>query len=566
MKFKNCPKAILTAVGVAMLLGACTGLHPVAENTVDVNLVAINDFHGNLESSTFKYTSARDNIEHTVKAGGASALAADLQAWRKEDGELLLVGAGDLVGASPPMSSMWADEPTITAMNLLGLRASSVGNHEFDQGRVELLRQQNGGCVSSRADKACKIAPDFAGAQFTYLAANVLDKASGKPFLPAYRIEVAHGVKIAFIGAVLKDTASVVLASGIEGLEFVDEASSINNVLPELRAQGVNAFVVLIHQGGHSSDRFDEPDCTHLEGPIVDVVRHLDPAIRLIISGHSHTGYACKVDGRTVTQADMGGHLVSRIRLRIDRASDTVRAVDARNLIVQSGEYPPDVNMDNYLKTVKERSATILASPVARLAVAGVTRDTDSAGESAMGDLVADSMLAATRQMGAQIAFANKGGMRQDLVANEAGIVTLGQVQSVLPFGNRLVVMNLTGAQIRELLEHQWQADRDDVGLLQVSDGFSYRWQSGAHVGAHIVPGSLTLNGVALDDARRYRVTANNFLVGGGDGFSMFSQGTDRFDSGIADYDCLIAYLHMRDHDGKPAGMATAARRITRVP
>ncbi|HAT29400.1 MAG TPA: bifunctional metallophosphatase/5'-nucleotidase, partial [Janthinobacterium sp.] len=369
------------ATALALLLCACA-TPPAAP--VDIHLVGMNDFHGNLERSKFTFTSIAERKERSIEAGGIDTLAAALQAWRGEDGELVLVGAGDLVGASPAMSAMWADEPSITAMDLLGLSASAVGNHEFDQGRQELLRKQNGGCVSPRPDKACKFTPDFAGARFHYLAANVRAQAGGQPLLPAYRIVTAHGIKVGIIGAVLKDIAPVALASGIAGLDFGDEADAINAVLPQLRAQGVGVFVVLIHQGGHTSDYFDEPDCSHLQGPIVDVVKRLDPAIRLIVSGHTHKGYTCRVDGRVVTEADMGGHVLSRITLRVDPASNSVREVSARNIVMTPGAYPADPKADAFLAQVRGRSVAVLGRPVARIAAASVARKHAETGESAL--------------------------------------------------------------------------------------------------------------------------------------------------------------------------------------
>src|SRR5471032_2677608 len=366
----------------ALALAACATPH--RDGVTDIHLVAINDFHGNLEASSFTYT-GRDKQEHTIVAGGIDALGAALQAWRKEDDQLLLVGAGDLVGGSPAISSMWADEPTIGAMNRLGLRVSSVGNHEFDGGRQELLRQQKGGCASTRPEKACKLEPTFGGAQFSYLAANVIDMVTNKPFLPAYSIQEVHGVKIAFIGAVLKDTADMSLASGIAGLRFADEADSINRVLPELRQQGVNVFVVLIHQGGRTVDQFDQPDCEHLTGDIVDIVKRLDPAIRLVISGHSHKGDLCKVDGRFLTQSEKEGHLLGRITLSVDNASNAVRDISVRNVIMTPGEYPPAPELDAYLKTVRARSDAVLARPIAHLAVVKVKRGKDLPIESALG-------------------------------------------------------------------------------------------------------------------------------------------------------------------------------------
>lgn len=550
---------------VLSLLSACAAPPPQPNGApIDINLVALNDFHGNLESSPLSYTSITDHTPHSIQAGGIDAVAATLQAWRKQDPQLLLVGAGDLVGASPAISGMWADEPTIGAMNLLGLTVTSVGNHEFDAGRLELLRQQNGGCVSPRPEKACQFTPTYDGAKFTYLAANVIDHQTGQPFMPAYRIEQSHGVKIAFIGAVLKETAAASLASGIAGLDFIDEADAVNRMLPALRAQGVGVFVVLIHQGGKSADAFDQPDCGHLSGPIVDVVKRLDPAIRLVISGHSHLAYTCRVDGRLVTQAETAGHMLSRIVLQVSPDGQRVLAVSARNVIVRPGEYPADAAADAYLASVRARGAAVLARPVARLALAKVAEEYNDAGELPLGDLVADSMLASARHLGAQIAFMNRGGTRTDLRAGADLVTNHGQTQAVLPFGNRLMLMTLSGAQIRGLLEQNWPHD-DTRGVLQVSAGFSYQWDAARPEGQRVVAASVTLDGQPLGDSTAYRVVVSNFLAEGGDHFAMFKDGTARLDTGVRDGDALRVYLAAQDRAGQPAGFAQPVGRIQRL-
>ena len=557
------------AAAAMLMLSSCGLLDrqpQLPPGTKEIQLVTLNDFHGNIEASKYVWASAYTPGERTIQAGGIDTIGAALQAWRKQDPELLLVGAGDLIGASPAMSAMWADEPTIGAMNLLDLRASSVGNHEFDQGRMELLRQQKGGCDSPRPDKACKFEGTYEGAKFQYLAANVIDMKTRKPVLPAYKIETAHGVKIGFIGTVLRDTADAALASGIAGLDFVDEADAINRQLPELRKQGVGVFVVLIHQGGRTTDKFDQQDCGNLKGPIVDVVKRLDPAIRLVISGHSHKGYLCKVDGRLVTQSDMGGHVMSRIRLTVDTEANTLRDVSARQEVMVPGTWPADPAVDAYLKKIRERSTTALARPVATLGVASVVREKDDNGESALGDLVADATLMGARPFGAQIAFMNNGGIRQDLNSGDGNRVTVGQAMMVLPFGNTGVVMNLKGAQIVELLEQQWHNGRDSVrGLLQVSEGFSYEWDDRLPEGGRVIPGSVKLNGTPLEKDTSYRVVTNNFLAEGGDSFPMFIQGGNRADTGVRDIDALTDFLTKREQSGKPAGKDVPLKRIRRL-
>jgi len=560
-------KKYLSLIAVAALT-ACAARQPVPlpPGVTEVQLVTLNDFHGNLEASKYTWDSAAGGGERVIQAGGVDTLGAALQAWRKEDPQLLLVGAGDLVGASPAISSMWADEPTIGAMNLLGLRVTSVGNHEFDQGRIELLRQQKGGCVSPRADKACKFDSTYQGAQFQYLAANVIDMSTRKPVLPAYKIETAHGVKIGFIGTVLRETAESALASGIAGLEFIDEADAINRQLPELRQQGVGVFVVLIHQGGRTTEKFDQQDCSKLQGPIVDVVKRLDPAIRVVISGHSHKGYLCKVDGKLVTQSDMGGHVMGRIKLTVDTATNSVRDVSARQEVMEQGKWPADPALGEYLKKARASSAAALARPVATIAVPSVKRAKNHVNESALGDLVADSMLAAGRPFGAQIALQNPGGIRQDLETTTGNVVTLGQAMAVLPFGNTLVAMNLRGAQVVELLEEQWIGGRDQKrGVLQISEGLSYEWDEYKPEGQRIVPGSVKLNGKPLEMGSTYRVVTNNFLAEGGDGFPSFKKGSNRAPTNIRDIDALTQYLVKREQDRKPAGAAAPQVRYKSV-
>jgi 5'-nucleotidase len=549
------------AAALTALAGCAT---PPSAPTADINLVALNDLHGNLEATKFTYAGVGDAAPRTVMAGGVDTLAGALAQWRREDSELLLVGAGDMVGASPALSAMWADEPTIAALDMLGLAVTSAGNHEFDGGRKELLRQQHGGCDSPRPDKACQLAPRYEGAKFGYLAANVLDTQTGKSILPAYRILESKGVKIAFIGTVLKETADVVVASGIAGLRFTDEADAVNRLLPELRAQGVGAFVVLIHQGGRTESEYNKQYCDNLEGDILPVVKRLSPDIKLVISGHSHKGYLCKVDGRVVTQAQMGGHMLSRIKLVVDRATGKVVDVDARNVVIEQGAYPAEPKAAAWLAGLRERSNSELARPVARIAVPAVTRSDDEAGESALGNLVADAALMAGKPFGAQIAFMNRGGIRQNLEAGAGNVVSKGQALATLPFGNTLVVMDLTGAQIRTLLEQQWVADKVQVrGLLQLSEGFTYQYDAKKPEGARV--SGISLNGAPLDDGATYRVAVNNFLAGGNDAFPIFASGTNRAETGIRDIDSLTAYLVSREQAGNPAGRAAGHPRIMRI-
>jgi 5'-nucleotidase len=556
-------RAGMTALALALALAGCTTAPgaPRAARSVELNLVSINDFHGNLEASAYKLAPEGGAGTDTIKAGGIDVLGGALAAFRKEDKDLLFVGAGDMVGASPALSSMWADEPSIVAMNRMGLVASALGNHEFDQGSKELLRQQHGGCDSPRPAKACKIATGFEGAGFTYLATNVIDQASGKNLVPGWRIVDVKGVKVGLIGAVLQDVASVAVGSAIKGLTFLDEADSINKVLPAMRAQGAQVFVVLIHEGGHTGEAFDKVNCDGLEGPIVGIVKKLDPAIRLVLTGHSHKGYLCKVDGRVVTQADAMGHLLSRIKMTVDPVSGKVEDIQVRNVVMAPGAFAPDPQLAAYLQDVRARSQAELARPVAHIQGAVARKENDD-GESALGGMIADAALAATRSQGAQVGFMNPGGIRKDLEVGEGGVVSFGQAQAVLPFGNTLVVQDLRGAQLRALLEQQWQ--REGKGyMLQVSSSLSYQWDSTRPPGQRVLPGSVRINGKPLEDGATYRVVANNFLADGGDNFPALGGGTNRVDTGMRDLDALIAHLKQGGSAG--ASLAAPQPRIKKV-
>ena len=307
---------------VAVMLAACAGPAtdvPAPPAMRTVKLVAFNDFHGNLETplgGVAERDPADPSKRTVVPAGGVAYLATLVRELKAKNQDTLVVGAGDIIGASPLVSSLFRDEPTIEAMNLVGLDYTSVGNHEFDRGKSELLRMQNGGC--SPVD-GCFTAAGFAGATFRYLAANVIDRSTGRTLFPPYAIRrLPGGLAIAFIGVVLKGTPSLVRPSGVEGLEFTDEADAVNALLPELRAAGVDAVVVLIHQGAFTTGLYDDHRCPGVVGAILSIVPRIDPSVRLVVSGHTHQAYVCDVDGRTVTSAGFYGRLLTDIDVTID--------------------------------------------------------------------------------------------------------------------------------------------------------------------------------------------------------------------------------------------------------
>jgi len=462
----------LSLLLAAMLLAS--GCQKAAE-PVQVNIAALNDFHGNLLASPFQYTDAGATVK--LKAGGLGPLSGALAELRQQDPQLLLIGAGDMVGGSPPISSMWADEPSLKALSLLGLKFSVVGNHELDHGKRELLRQANGGCDSERADKACQFDKDFKGAGFPYISANLMDKQSGKPVFAGYRIEEAHGAKIAFVGATLRTVGAYVSAKNMDDLYTVDEAEAINALLPELRQQKVDAIVAVIHQGGATPERFDQQECSQLSGDVVEVAKRLDPQIKVVVTAHTHEGYLCRLGDKLVTQGASFGRLLTRLTLTVDTDKHQLLDVKAQNLVVDAQRYSATAQVAPLLAEVENRSQAQLGKPVARLAAREVLRTVNDAGESPMGDLIADSQLAATRALGAQVALMNQGGMRMDISLDEGqDQVNYGQVATVQPFNNSLTLLTLSGAQLKELLEQQWQDGGMGFYPLQPSASLTYRY------------------------------------------------------------------------------------------
>jgi 5'-nucleotidase len=507
---------------------------------VDVQLLAINDFHGNLDPPAG--SSGRIG---SIDAGGVEYLATHIAQLEATNPNTLVVSAGDLIGASPLLSALFHDEPTIEAMNLLGLDFNAVGNHEFDEGAAELLRMQSGGCHPT---DGCLDGDGFAGADFQFLAANVVRKDNGKTLFPAYKIRSVGGAKLAIIGVVLEGTPTIVTPSGVAGLEFKDEAETVNALIPQLKAKGVNAIAVLIHEGGVQSGTFN--GCVGISGAIVDIVNRFDPAVDAVISGHTHQAYNCQLNNMLVTSASSFGRLVTDVDLTIDRATGEVAQMAANNLIVTR-----DVAKDAGQTSLLAKYRTF-ADPIANRVIgsitADITRTTNPAGESALGDAIADAQLAATAPAGfgeAVAAFMNPGGIRAELTyagsaAGEGdGNVTYGEAFSVQPFGNSLVTMTLTGAQIDQLLEQQF--DNPTAGqnrILQVSNGVSYSWSASAATGSKVDPSLILLNGTPVDPNGAYRITVNSFLAEGGDNFTLLAQGTDRL-GGAVDLDALVDYF-----------------------
>jgi 5'-nucleotidase len=531
--------ALLTVAALAVALHASPGL-AVDADSVHLRILAINDFHGQLEPP-----GATGRIAG-VDVGGATYLASHVAALRAGATHSIVVSAGDLINASPFTSALFHDEPTIETMDVLGLELNGVGNHEFDEGVDELLRMQRGGCHPA---DGCQFRETFSGARFPFLAANVAREGTGETLFPAYAVRVFDGVPVAFIGMTLANTGSMVSPSGVRGWRFRDEAQTANTLARELREQGIEAIVLLIHEGGHAGGGVDE--CPALSGPIAAIARKLDPAIDVVISGHTHQAYNCRIDGRVLTSAGSHGRVITQLDLTLDRATRDVRAAEAVNRLVTQdvAAHEPVAAIVAKAKELADQRDRVVGwaqGPILRTGLLSQEVTAGSTGESALGNLIADAQLHATRapeRGGAQIAFTNPGGVRVNLVPREDGSVLYSQLFAVHPFNNDLVTVTLTGAQIRELLEQQFTGYRNGQQaprVLQPSAGFRYAWRASAAPGQRVV--SVTLDGRELDPQAAYRVTVNSYLADGGDRFSVFSEGREPV-RGMVDVDALEAYF-----------------------
>ncbi len=511
-----------------------------APPTIALRILATNDLHGHLEpppDGLITLDPADGTKRISIPAGGVEHMATLVKQLREGHRNTIFVAAGDLIGASPLLSALFHDEPTIESLSRMDLAVASVGNHEFDEGVSELHRMQYGGC---HPVDGCRGPHPFAGATFQYLAASTIDRVSGKPIFPPYMIREFEGVPVAFIGLTLKDTANIVSPPGVAGVTFRDEAETVNALIPELKAKGVEAIVVLIHEGGFPAGGMNE--CPGISGPIVDIVNKLDKAVDLVVSGHTHRAYTCVIDGRLVTSADRYGTLVTAIDVTLDRNTRDVIAAKADNVIVRT-DLAKDPQQSELIAAYRK-----LADPIANRPAGTITqtlsRRPNSAGESPLGDVIADAQLAATRKAGsgaAVIAFTNPGGIRTDLLMTDSGTVSYAELFASQPFRNQLVTMTLTGAQIKAALEQQWR-DPNRPRILSVSQGFSYTWGDPGPDGGRVVADSLRLDGERLKPVARYRVTVNNYLAAGGDGFAAFRDGGERR-IGVYDVDALFAYV-----------------------
>ncbi|WP_030554344.1 bifunctional metallophosphatase/5'-nucleotidase [Streptomyces exfoliatus] len=552
---------------------------------VDVQLLSFNDLHGNLEpptGSSGRLTRLKeDGTPETINdVGGVEYLATHLRQAREGNRYSVTAAAGDMIGASPLVSGLFHDEPTIEALNKLKLDVSSVGNHEFDEGARELARIQNGGCHPTEG--CFEEGKTFEGADFPYLAANVTDEKSGKPLLDPYFVWEKDGVKIGFIGVTLEGTANIVSAEGIKGLEFGDEVETINKYAKVLERKGVKSIVALLHEGGLPASGAYNYDCDSpgpgngISGPIVDIAKNVSPQVDALVTGHTHQAYACTIADpagkpRTVTSAASFGRLYTDTTLTYDRRTkDIVRtAVASANHVVTRTVAPAD-DMSKLIKRWKDLAAPIAGRPVGHIS-ADIENPLDAGVyEKPMGNLIADAQLegmAPADKGGAQLALMNPGGVRAPLTrkasgAEGDGVVTYGEAYTVQPFTNMMTAVDLTGAQLITTLQQQVSgANLGAPKILQVSKNFTYTLDMTKTGADRIVVGSVRLNGEAIDPAKTYRVAMNEFLAGGGDGFAVLKEHKNKL-VGASDLDMFTAYLTA--HSSAAAPLAPPATdRIT---
>ncbi|MFI0417477.1 bifunctional metallophosphatase/5'-nucleotidase [Spongiactinospora sp. 9N601] len=540
------------AAGKAAQAGQAAG----KARTVPVRLIAVNDFHGNLEPPTGSGGRIVNEAGQTVDAGGAAYLATHIKALANRDSTV--VAAGDLIGATPLISAAYHDEPTVELLGKLGLSVSSVGNHEFDEGYRELLRISHGGCHPT---DGCSPAGKWRGARYDYLGANVrFKKAPALPALAPFSIEKINGVKVGFIGLVTKTTPSIVTAEGIKDLTFADEVESANRTSRALRLLGVRAQVLLVHEGDQVTPNQSPDACPVIVGAGSRIASGVSPEVDMVVMGHSHQAYVCKIKDpagadRHVSQGSSFGRVLTTLDFKVDtRTKDVVRSTVAVDNHVVTRDVPADPEIERFVRTWKDRVSEVANRQVGTI-TADLTRTPGPSGESPLGDLIADAQLAATKSGGnAEIALMNPGGIRADLTHAPDGVVTYGEVFTVQPFNNLMQVVTLTGARLDALLEQQYQVNR----VLQPSASLTYTVSASAPVGSKV--SGIKVNGTPVTETQQIRVAANNFLVGGGDGFSVFTEGTDVW-SGPLDIDALVSHFTANSPVSPPA-----TDRITVVP
>ena len=557
-----------------VLLCACAPMNelPVASNEkINVSILAFNDLHGHLEPPSLSVRERIDGNLTEVPAGGVAYLAAAIQHYKKLNPFNAVVSAGDMIGATPLISALFLDEPTIEAVNAMGIDFNAVGNHEFDKGTPELMRMRQGGCEKFTRLEPCQVNRQFPGANFEFLAANV-KKSDHETLFPAYGIKTFKQgnqvIKVGFVGMTLKNTPNLVTPEGVKGLKFEDEAATANALVPLLKAQGVSALVLVVHEGGVIQGGPNDASCPGLSGDIVPILNKLDTSFDVVVSGHTHRAYACdykRINPNKpflLTSAGQYGTFLTHIQLSIDPVSKTVQNKTASNVIVQSEAFVnasgiqvkpssalpffgKQMDVEKIVNDYRKASEVQVLKEVGRLSTS-ITRNSSPSGESALGNLIADAQWSSTapaERGRSDFALMNPGGVRADILIQQGGgTVNFGQLFKVQPFGNTLVVKRMTGQQVKDLLEHQFE-NLDRPKVLFPSEGLKYEVDRRQPKGQRVQ--NIQIGQKPVDLARAYNVTMNSFLASGGDGFWHFNQ-APTLSGGELDVDALSDYVQKR--------------------
>ena len=570
--FKHWALSVCQAASLATLTCGVISCAPMAQKTppapFQISLLAFNDLHGNLEPPQLSVRETLNQMPTLVPAGGIAYMASAIAQLKAQNPHHAVVSAGDMIGASPLVSALFLDEPTIEAVNAIGIDFNAVGNHEFDKGVSELERMRYGGCTQFTPIKPCLINPQFPGAKFEFLAANV-KKENGQTLFPAYGIKVfkqdAQEVKVGFIGMTLKGTPQIVTPAGVKGVRFESEAETANALVPFLKAQGVSALVLVMPDGGTVQGGPNDPTCPGLTGDIIPILNQLDPAFDVVVSGHTHRAYACDYSQFNpakpflLTSAGQYGTLLTHIELQVDPQQRKVLSKTAHNLIIQSEaftnsagvriatttqlpQFAPYPAVEKIVSTYKHASSAQAMRVVSYLPKS-ITRASVPSGENPLGNLIADAQWAATAapdKGNSDFALMNPGGVRADLLMPAGGgPVSYGQIFSVQPFGNTLVVKSFTGHQVKELLEQQF-LNASKPKVLFPSAQLRYSVDLKQAPGQRVNP--IVIKDAALQLNQLYRITMNSFLSTGGDGYTVFNQGTESLGADL-DVDALAQYL-----------------------
>jgi 5'-nucleotidase len=540
--FKKHP---LSAAGLALLLGACASqpAPPAAPRIHHLNVLAINDFHGNIQANspvplTIRLTDPATGKKGAAEpAGGIAYLATAIKTLRAERPGAVLVAGGDFIGASPQTSSMLADEPTLAAFAKLDVLASALGNHELDRGLPELQRKLAGQCPA----EGCSW-PGFSGVPFPFLVANLVDEKTGKLILQPYVIKEIDGIRVAFVGAATLQTPAVSLARNMKGLRFTDEADALNALVPELKAKGAQVLIGVMHEGTDYLGEANVPnyDCGNMRGRGVDIIERLDPAYAMVVGAHSHRAYVCKVGGRLLTQAGSFGGWVTDIQLEVDDAGKLLDA-KAVNVPVLQSRYAPDPGFAELAAKAEALTAKERLRPVATIEQPLRRQPEGIYGDAPLGNLIADAQLAYARKQGpVDLALMNPGGIRTDIHPAEGKPVTVGDLFAVQPFHNDLVALTISGADLRAILERGLPRPEASARMLQPSATLRYQWKRDADGHARLL--EVTVGGQPLDVARDYRLVVNAFMADGGESLGELRRGRDRATVG-EDLDALVDYL-----------------------